>query len=94
MPVSEGITAAGSRLRAGLDLLLKAAPSAAAASGGPTDALSQLAGTVGGIPAVASKFSKLGLKPEMVPVVVSTLTSFVTKSGGAGLGSLLAGALK
>ena len=78
----------------GMDLLLKAAPSAAAASGGPTDALSQLAGTVGGIPAVASKFSKLGLKPEMVPVVVSTLTSFVTKSGGAGLGSLLAGALK
>src|ERR1700704_4757301 len=34
----------------GMDLLLKAAPSAAAASGGPTDALSQLAGTVGGIP--------------------------------------------
>ena len=78
----------------GMDLLLKAAPSVAAASGGPTDALSQLAGTVGSIPAVASKFSKLGLKPEMVPAVATTLTSFVTKSGGAGLGSLLAGALK
>jgi Protein of unknown function VcgC/VcgE (DUF2780) len=79
----------------GMDLLLKAAPSAAASSGGgPADALSQLAGTVGSIPAVASKFSKLGLKPEMVPAVATTLTSFVTKSGGAGLGSLLAGALK
>jgi hypothetical protein len=78
----------------GMALLLKAAPSAAAASGSPTDALSQLAGTVGSIPAVAAKFSKLGLKPEMVPLVVSTLTSFVTKSGGAGLGALLAGALK
>jgi len=78
----------------GMDLLLKAAPSSAAASGGPTDALSQLAGTVGGIPAVASQFSKLGLKPEMVPKAVSALTSFVTKSGGANLGSLLAGVLK
>jgi hypothetical protein len=79
----------------GMDLLLKAAPSAAAAGGGsPTDALSQLAGTVGGIPQVARAFSKLGLKPEMVPVAASVLTSFVTKSGGAGLGSLLGGALK
>jgi len=78
----------------GMDLLLKAAPSAAAASGSPTDALSQLAGTVGGIPQVAQAFSKLGLKPEMVPVAASVLTSFVTKSGGANLGSLLGGAFK
>ena len=79
----------------GMDLLLRAAPStAASAAGSPSDALSQLAGTVGGIPAVASAFSKLGVKPEMAPKVASVLTSFVTKSGGANLGSLLAGVLK
>jgi hypothetical protein len=78
----------------GMDLLLKAAPSAAASTGSPTDALSQLAGTVGGIPQVAQAFSKLGLKPEMVPAAASVLTSFVTKSGGASLGTLLGGVLK
>ncbi len=78
----------------GMDLLLKAAPSVGGASGGQTGALSQLAGSVGGIPQVARAFSKLGLKPEMVPAAASVLTSFVTKSGGAGLGSLLGGALK
>jgi len=78
----------------GTDLLLKAAPSAAAAGGSSSDALSQLAGSVGGIPGVASAFSKLGLKPEMVPKAAAALTSFVTKSGGADLGSLLASVLK
>jgi hypothetical protein len=78
----------------GMDMLLKAAPAMAAAGGGPTDALSQLAGTVGGIPQVAQAFGKLGIKPELVPVAASTLASFVTKSGGANLGSLLAGVLK
>ena len=39
-------------------------------------------------------FSKLGLKPDMVAKAVPVLTSFVNKSGGAGVGSLLAGALK
>jgi predicted anti-sigma-YlaC factor YlaD len=42
----------------------------------------------------ASAFSKLGLKPDMVAKAVPVLTSFVNKSGGAGVGSLLAGALK
>jgi hypothetical protein len=42
----------------------------------------------------ASAFSKLGLKPEMVAKAVPVLTSFVSKSGGAGVGSLLAGVLK
>ena len=79
----------------GMDMLLKAAPAmAAAGGGGPADSLSKLAGTVGGIPQVAQAFSKLGIKPELVPVAASTLASFVTKSGGANLGSLLAGALK
>jgi hypothetical protein len=86
----------------GMDLLLQAAPSAGDAAsaagtggaGGVAGALSQLAGTVGGLPAVAAGFSKLGLKPEMAPKAVSTLVSFVTKSGGANVGSLLAGVLK
>ena len=44
--------------------------------------------------AAASAFTKLGLKPELVAKAVPVLTSFVAKSGGANLGSLLAGALK
>jgi hypothetical protein len=77
----------------GMDSLLKAAPAAegAGASGG---ALEQIAGKVGGLPAVASAFSKLGLKPEMAPKAAAALVSFVTKSGGSGLGKVLAGALK
>jgi hypothetical protein len=41
-----------------------------------------------------SAFSKLGLKPELVAQAIPALTSFVTKSGGANVGSLLADALK
>jgi hypothetical protein len=77
----------------GMDLLLKAAPGASG-DGGPAGALEQIAGSVGGLPAVASQFSKLGLKPEMAPKAASALVSFLTKSGGAGLGKVLAGALK
>jgi hypothetical protein len=36
----------------------------------------------------------MGLKPELVTKAVPILTSFVTKSGGAGVGNLLAGVLK
>ena len=80
----------------GLDLLLKAAPTgaSAAAPGGPAGALSDLAGTVAGIPSVASQFSRIGLRPELAPKVASTLVSYVTKTGGAGLAGLLAGVLK
>lgn len=76
----------------GMDALLKAAPAAAAV--GTSGALSQAAGAAGGMAAAASAFSKLGLKPDMVAKAVPVLTSFVNKSGGAGVGSLLAGALK
>jgi Protein of unknown function VcgC/VcgE (DUF2780) len=75
----------------GMDALLKAAPAPGGASGG---ALSQLAGSAGGLSGAASAFTQLGLKPDMVGKVVPVLTSFVTKSGGANVGSLLAGALK
>ena len=73
--------------------LLQAAP-AAGGAGGTAGALSQIAGSAGGLASAASAFSKLGLKPEMVSKAVPVLTSFVTKSGGASVGSLLAGALK
>lgn len=73
----------------GMDALLKAAPAV-----GTSGALSQAAGAAGGMAAAASAFSKLGLKPDMVAKAVPVLTSFVNKSGGAGVGSLLAGALK
>ena len=77
----------------GMDAILKAAPSAAAPAG-PAGALSQLAETVGGIPAVASQFSKIGIKPELAPKAASALVSFVSTKGGANIGSLLAGVLK
>jgi len=75
----------------GMDSLLKAAP---ALGGGAGGALSQLGGSVGGLASAASAFSQLGLKPEMVAKAVPVLTSFVTKSGGANVGNLLAGVLK
>jgi len=75
----------------GMDLLLKAAP--AAGSGG-AGALTQMAGSAAGLAAASSAFSKLGLKPELVAKAIPVLTSFVSKSGGAGVASLLAGVLK
>jgi hypothetical protein len=75
----------------GMDALLKAAP---AAGSGATGTLSQMAGSAGGLATAAASFSKLGLKPDMVAKAVPVLTSFVTKSGGAEVGKLLAGVLK
>ena len=80
----------------GMDALLSAAP-AAGGAGGPAGiggVVSQLGGAAGGMAAAAGAFSKLGLKPELVAQAVPVLTSFVTKSGGANVGNLLAGALK
>ena len=80
----------------GMDALLKAAPSGGGggARGGATSALSSLGGSSSGLASAMSAFSKLGLKPEMVAKAVPILTSFVSKSGGANVGSLLAGVLK
>lgn len=75
----------------GMAALLGAAP---AMGGGGGNALSQLAGSAGGLAAAASAFSKLGLKPELVAKAVPVLVSFVTKSGGANVGQLLASVLK
>jgi hypothetical protein len=77
----------------GMDALLKAAPKASGATG-TSGALSQLGGSASGLAAATSAFTKLGLSPEMVGKAVPILTSFVSKSGGAQVGQLLAGALK
>jgi Protein of unknown function VcgC/VcgE (DUF2780) len=76
----------------GMDLLLSAAP--VGASSGTAGALSQLGGSASGLAGAAAAFAKLGLKPELVAKAVPVLISFVTKSGGANLGSLLASVLK
>jgi hypothetical protein len=67
----------------GMDGLLKAAP-----------AMGALGGAMGGVSSLAGSFSKLGLKPEMVAKAIPAVTSYVTKSGGAEVGNLLANALK
>jgi hypothetical protein len=60
--------------------------------------LSKVAGTTGtkaaGLAAVAGSFTKLGLSPDMAAKAVPVLTKYVTKSGGADVAKLLAGALK
>jgi hypothetical protein len=77
----------------GMDTLLKAAPGASGGLGG-VPGVSQLGGSAGSLAAATQAFTKLGLKPEMVSKAIPVLTSFVTKSGGANVGNLLAGALK
>ena len=76
----------------GMDALLKAAPSAGAI--GTTGGLPAAAGAATGLASAATAFSKLGLSPDLVSKAVPVLTQFVTKSGGAQVGSLLSGALK
>ena len=82
----------------GMDGLLKAAPAVSAAPTGTAGVAGLGAATgaagIGGLASMASSFNALGLKPEMVSKAVPILTSYVTKSGGAGVGQLLAGVLK
>jgi hypothetical protein len=80
----------------GMTSLLGAAPAAAKSTGtsGAAGALAQIAGSAGGLSSAMSAFSTLGLKPELVAKAIPLLTAFVTKSGGANVGSLLAGVLK
>ncbi|HEU4937157.1 MAG TPA: DUF2780 domain-containing protein [Vicinamibacterales bacterium] len=78
----------------GMAALLKAAPAGAVGTSGAMGSLTKMAGSASGLAAAASAFTKLGLKPEMVAQAVPILTQFVTKSGGADVGKLLAGVLK
>ena len=74
---------------------LKAAPAMCQAGGalGAAGAIGAV-GTAGSMGSAAAAFSKLGLKPETVAKAVPVLTTYVSKTGGAGVGLLLAGALK
>ena len=74
----------------GIDGLLKAAPALGAATGGAIPGGAAL----GGLSSLAGAFSKLGLKPELALKAVPIITQFVTKSGGAEIGKLLASVLK
>jgi hypothetical protein len=76
----------------GMDSLLEAAPASGSDVVGTT--MTKLGGSASGLATAASAFSKLGLSPDMVAKAVPVLTSFVSKSGGANAGSLLAGVLK
>jgi hypothetical protein len=77
----------------GMDSFLKAAPSTGGGSG--LSALTgSLPGSMGALASAATKFQKLGLKPDMVERFVPILTSFVQAKGGANVASLLSGALK
>jgi len=78
----------------GMDLLLKAAPQGGGKDPVGLASLPKMAGGASGLASAASAFSKLGLGPDMVAKAVPVLTSFVTKSGGANVGSMLAGVLK
>jgi hypothetical protein len=79
----------------GMDGLLSAAPAlAAGTAGGAVGALTSAAGGAGGLASAASAFSQLKLKPELVAKAVPIVTNYVTKSGGAQIGQLLAGVLK
>ena len=78
----------------GMDGLLKAAPAAPGVGGALAGAVPGAAANLGGLASVAGAFKQLGLQPEMVTKAVPVLTSYVSKTGGADVGSLLAGALK
>ena len=78
----------------GMDGLLGAAPAMAAASGGAAGAAVAAAGGMSGLSSLAGAFSKLGLKPDMVAKAIPVVTNYVTKSGGAEVGKLLASVLR
>jgi hypothetical protein len=85
----------------GMADLLRAAPSGGSGKSpvgtsglSGLSSLSGVAGGAGGLASAAAAFSQLGLKPDMVAKAIPVLMSFVSKSGGSGVASLLAGALK
>ena len=78
----------------GMNALLAAAPAVGGAAAGALSQVAGTAGSAGGLASAATAFSKLGLKPDLVAKAIPVLMSFVSKSGGANVASLLAGALK
>lgn len=77
----------------GMDLLLKTAPSPIGPVG-TTGTLPRIGASTGGLAGAASAFSQLGIDPDSVGKAIPVLTLFVTQSGGADTGNILAGALK
>jgi hypothetical protein len=84
----------------GMDGLLKAAPTVTTGTSGGVGGALKSATALGagsgasGLAGVAGAFQALKLKPELASKAVPVLTKYVTKSGGAEVGKLLAGALK
>jgi hypothetical protein len=79
----------------GMDGLLSAAPKPAPGSAGALGGLGGMVpGKAGGLASVAGSFKTLGLSPGMASKFVPIMTKFVEAKGGAGVGSLLTGALK
>jgi hypothetical protein len=80
----------------GMNGFLKAAPSASHQGGGLPE-ISSLSGALpsgaSGLASTAQSFQRLGLSPGMVGKFVPVLTQFVQSKGGAGVASLLSGAL-
>lgn len=72
----------------GMDGLLSASP----ALGAPGALTGK--GSTSGLGAAAGAFKALNLSPSLATKAVPVLTKFVSKSGGANVGKLLAGALK
>ncbi len=73
----------------GIDSLLSAVPSAGGGLGGVAGALG--GGNLGGMAAVASQFSSLGLKADMVQQFTPIILDYVKGTGGSDVMKLLAG---
>lgn len=79
----------------GMDGFLNAAPKPMQGSAGALGLMGgALPGKAGGLASVAGSFKSLGLSPSMASKFVPIMTRFVEAKGGAGVGSLLGGALK
>jgi hypothetical protein len=78
----------------GMDGLLKAAPTPAA-SQSPLDVIAKAGSSgLGAVAGVAGTLSKLGLKPETIAKLASTLVRAVQSKGGAEVAALLQSAFK
>ncbi len=78
----------------GMDGLLRAAPVVASGAGSTMARAVPEAASLGGLSGVAGAFNKLGLKPETATKAVPVLTAYVSKTGGAEAGKILAEALR
>lgn len=73
----------------GIDALLSAVPSAGGGLGGVASALG--GGSLGGMAAVASQFSSLGLNVDMVQQFMPVILDYVKGTGGSDVMGLLSG---